>query len=599
MPIIEDDEVITLVEVEVPGVETTVINEDGPPGDPGEQGNDGWSPVFASVADGERRVLMVANWTGGTGELPPIGKYVGATGLVDDIADAINVRGATGPAGAKGEPGEPGAVIIGEGADVLTGDGIPDDSIGAEDQLYLDNETGFLYKKQSGHWEFQTSLKGPQGERGVDGYQGEDGDPGPVGPNGWAPMLSAISDGTRRVLQVYDWTGGAGAKPPIGRYIGATGLVATIADALDIRGPQGAQGADGTQGLRGPEGAKGNKGDPGSNGWLPILAAVIDGDRRLFKVVDWQGGTGTKPEINLYLSTTGLTATMADAVDVRGPQGIDGTHGDQGPKGDPGDDGRDGATFDPAGEWNSATNYAAHSLVSENGNSYTNSDASLNERPSISPSVWTLVAEKGDQGEPGTHGSDGASGDNGWSPVFSIVNDGARRVLRLADWIGGDGDKPGNIGQYVSATGLTNTIANAVDIRGPQGVQGERGEEGEQGEPGPDPINAADITVNIFGKMNNNQKVLKQIVVREFTLPNGLTHSNFSADVAASATYTLTLYKNGSSIGTLVWGATDTAPTVTFTSAVTFAEDDVFTITGQSTADATLADISLNFYGTR
>jgi hypothetical protein len=222
----------------------------------------------------------------------------------------------------------------------------------------------------------------------------------------------------------------------------------------------------------------------------------------------------------------------------------------------------------------------------------------------VTPSVWTIVAEKGDQGAqgvPGTNGTDGtngidgASGDEGWSPVFSIDNDGERRVLRVIDWVGGSGTKP-TVGQYVGATGLTGTIANAVDIRGPQGV---KGDQGIQGNPGPDPINAADITVNIFGKLNANQKVLKQIVVRSYTLPAGLTHSNFVADVAATSAYVLTLYKNGTSIGTISWAAGATVPTATFASAVTFAEDDIFTITGQATADASLADISLNIYGTR
>jgi len=617
MPIIEDDEVITVVEVEVPGIETTVVDEIGPEGDPGEQGEDGWSPVFASVADGERRVLMVSNWTGGTGELPPIGLFVGSTGLVADVADAVDVRGKEGPQGAQGVPGADGAVIIDAGAEVITEPGPPDPGEGAEGQLYLDTLTGDLYKKESDTWVLKTNIRGPAGPKGNDGSIGVDGEPGPVGPNGWAPILATVADGTRRVQMVSDWTGGAGTKPPVGRYISSTGLTTVLANATDIRGPAGAQGADGAQGLRGPDGSQGIQGIPGSNGWLPILAAAVDGERRVFKVVDWQGGTGTKPAIDLYLSATGLTATIADAVDVRGSQGpqgapgADGEDGAPGTPGAPGADGADGATFSPEGEWSAASNYPAHSLVSENGSSYTNAEVSLNERPSVSPAKWTLVAAKGETGTPGAPGedgtdgaagADGASGNDGWSPVFSVVNDGTRRVLRLTDWIGGSGAKPGSTGLYVSTTGLTSTIGDAVDIRGPQGIQGDqgvKGDQGIQGEPGPDPINAADITVNLFGKLNANQKVLKQIVVRSFTLPAGLTHSNFLADVAATATYTMTLYKNGASIGTLVWAASGTAPAVTFASAVTFAEDDIFTIVGQSTPDSSLADLSLNFYGTR
>lgn len=62
-------------------------------------------------------------------------------------------------------------------------------------------------------------------------------------------------------------------------------------------------------------------------------------------------------------------------------------------------------------------------------------------------------------------------GDKGWSPLFRVVNDGARRLLEVFDWIGGDGEKPALTG-YIGAAGLTANIAEAVDIRGPQGVSG-------------------------------------------------------------------------------------------------------------------------------
>lgn len=61
------------------------------------KGNRGWTPVFAVVADGTRRVQQVVDWQGGEGIKPATGKYIGATGLVDDIADAIDIRGDEGP----------------------------------------------------------------------------------------------------------------------------------------------------------------------------------------------------------------------------------------------------------------------------------------------------------------------------------------------------------------------------------------------------------------------------------------------------------------------------------------------------------------------
>lgn len=59
------------------------------------------------------------------------------------------------------------------------------------------------------------------------------------GDEGWSPVLGVATDGNRRVYRVVDWQGGEGSKPATGQYVGATGLVPNIADAIDIRGPVG------------------------------------------------------------------------------------------------------------------------------------------------------------------------------------------------------------------------------------------------------------------------------------------------------------------------------------------------------------------------
>lgn len=66
--------------------------------------------------------------------------------------------------------------------------------------------------------------------------------PGPQGDKGWSPVFSIVTDGTRRVLRVVGWQGGEGTEPASGQYVGASGLVAVVGDAVDIRGPQGAAG---------------------------------------------------------------------------------------------------------------------------------------------------------------------------------------------------------------------------------------------------------------------------------------------------------------------------------------------------------------------
>lgn len=60
---------------------------------PGAEGDKGWSPVFASAADGNRRVLQVIDWQGGEGTKPATGLYVGSAGLTATIGLAVDVRG--------------------------------------------------------------------------------------------------------------------------------------------------------------------------------------------------------------------------------------------------------------------------------------------------------------------------------------------------------------------------------------------------------------------------------------------------------------------------------------------------------------------------
>ena len=57
--------------------------------------NRGWSPVLALQADGERRVFRITDWVSGQGTKPQLG-FIGPNGIVGDIANAIDVRGAQG-----------------------------------------------------------------------------------------------------------------------------------------------------------------------------------------------------------------------------------------------------------------------------------------------------------------------------------------------------------------------------------------------------------------------------------------------------------------------------------------------------------------------
>lgn len=63
----------------------------------------------------------------------------------------------------------------------------------------------------------------------------------------------------------------------------------------------------------------------------------------------------------------------------------------------------------------------------------------------------------------------GARGEAAWSPVLAAVPDGERRVLRIADWIGGEGDKPAT-GAYLGPAGFVATAAEATNFRGAAGA---------------------------------------------------------------------------------------------------------------------------------
>lgn len=66
------------------------------PGDDGDDGLNGWSPLLAVESDGERRVLRVVGWVGGEGETPPAGFYLATGGRVDRASDATDIRGPAG-----------------------------------------------------------------------------------------------------------------------------------------------------------------------------------------------------------------------------------------------------------------------------------------------------------------------------------------------------------------------------------------------------------------------------------------------------------------------------------------------------------------------
>jgi hypothetical protein len=73
-------------------------------------------------------------------------------------------------------------------------------------------------------------------------------------------------------------------------------------------------------------GTPGADGEDGLNGWTAVPAVVSDGARRVIQIVDWTGGTGTKPSVvNQFVGSSGIVSSAAAAVDIRGATGASGS----------------------------------------------------------------------------------------------------------------------------------------------------------------------------------------------------------------------------------------------------------------------------------
>jgi hypothetical protein len=357
----------------------------------GSNGAHGWTPVFAIISDGDRRVLHLQNWTGGSGSTPGSeGYYLGASGLTPNLYDVVDLRGPRGSDGSAGTPGTNGndATPItsisfdGTHLTIFTSSGQSfgpyyvsgnDGSSGSTGAPSNDATPITSINFDGSNLTIQTSTGqsfGPFYVRGSDGNNGSSGSDGANGINGCSPLFTAISDGERRVLQLQNWAGGSGSTPGYeGYYLGTSGFTPYLYDATDIRGERGSDGAPGADGGNG-----GSSGADGANGWSPLFITISDGERRALQLQSWTGGSGSTPgSEGYYLGASGFTPYLYEATDIRGERGSDGA---------PGADGGNG-------------------------------------------------------------GSSGADGANGWSSLFIAISDGERSVLQLQSWTGGSGSTPG------------------------------------------------------------------------------------------------------------------------------------------------------------
>ena len=167
-----------------------------------------------------------------------------------------------------------------------------------DNDLFLivdDGEARLLRRSTFQAWMLQNvqGEKGDTGAQGLQGVAGADGKDGINGTNGLSAYQIAVSNG----------------------FIGTE-----------------------QQWVVSLKGATGATGDSGANGWTPSIRTEVRGtDELVLRIMDWTGGSGTKPAVG-YLSSTGLVTNISNATNIRGTQGIQGVQGEQGLQGVAGED---------------------------------------------------------------------------------------------------------------------------------------------------------------------------------------------------------------------------------------------------------------------
>lgn len=198
---------------------------------------------------------------------------VGPRGI-QGVQGEQGVQGPVGPQGPQGVQGEQGIQGIQglkgdigpRGATWLSGSGVPSNSLGSDEDFFLDETTGDVYKKISGAYSWLSNIVGPQGIQGESGLNGKT-----VLHGQGSPVRGVGSDGDFYIDTLnYQIFG-----PKTGSITGGTwGL------GVSLFGPKGDTGPQGIQGIQGEKGDKGDTGATGATG--PQGIQGIEG-KKLFR----------------------------------------------------------------------------------------------------------------------------------------------------------------------------------------------------------------------------------------------------------------------------------------------------------------------------
>lgn len=139
-----------------------------------------------------------------------------------------------------------------------------------------------------------------------------------------------------------------------------------------------------------------------------------------------------------------------------------------------------------------------------------------------------------------------------------------------------------------------NGPAELISLRGLSQAQSAAGGSSGGGSSG----GVSDFGFFFSGKPLGSQVLFDMKLSKSIKIPAALFQSAFNVVTPPTADWTVTISKNGSSVGTIKFAATTGNTTITFGTGQTFNAGDIFKVTAQSTPDANLADVAFSFAAT-
>ena len=204
-------------------------------------------------------------------------------------------------------------------AKLITGGSGPNNSIGANGDLYMDTAAATMYVKINGAWTLVANLKGDTGPEGATWLSGAGKPLATLGANGDLYLDTTAID-------VYTKAGGAWTLTLNLRGPAGTAGASGATGATGATGGTGAAGATGATGASGSQGATGSQGAVGSTWYTgaaaPSSATGVDGDLYL-----------ATASTMIYKKTGNIWNSIVALQGPQGPQGPAGPTGPTGPQG--------------------------------------------------------------------------------------------------------------------------------------------------------------------------------------------------------------------------------------------------------------------------